>query len=104
MSCNRECFDKAHASFGRDDCAICPGRDDGAHKPDPNEAARTARASGSPAASSPDSLGTSVHSSPPFSGSGVASIRHPCGACRKCTDQMRKDAIFTHEYILCGGG
>lgn len=53
-------------------------------------AARTARASGSPAASSPDSLGPSGYSSPSFSGRDVC-IEKPGGE--------PKEYLTTFEYL-----
>lgn len=29
MSCDRRCYDDTDESFEHDDCATCPGRDDG---------------------------------------------------------------------------
>jgi len=29
MSCSKQCFDKEDKFYGHEDCATCPGRDDG---------------------------------------------------------------------------
>ena len=63
----------------------CPACEDRKHKPDPcSGAARTARASCSPAAPADGSLGTLPHSSPPFSGSGDDFIEKFSGDLHYC--------------------
>ena len=91
MSCNRECFDKAHPSFGRDDCATCPGRDSGAHKPEPNESPSSPRTRGSLAASpGQNEVEGTVLNSPPFSGRAESLLSQTSGetsGCDKCQER-----------------
>lgn len=73
--CEHNLNGKANALF----CKACS-----AHKPDPNESVSSARTTGSPAASSPESIGTTGVQLAYSLGSGAACIENSDGVCPYC--------------------